>query len=38
MELGGRDACIVLEDADLDLMAANITKGGFSFMYMAHLS
>ncbi|KAF7130189.1 hypothetical protein RHSIM_Rhsim10G0195700 [Rhododendron simsii] len=26
MELGGKDACIVLEDADLDLVAANIIK------------
>ncbi|KAI5081706.1 hypothetical protein GOP47_0001449 [Adiantum capillus-veneris] len=31
MELGGKDACIVLDDADLDLAAANIIKGGFSF-------
>uniref|UniRef100_A0A9I9CJ89 NADP-dependent glyceraldehyde-3-phosphate dehydrogenase n=1 Tax=Cucumis melo TaxID=3656 RepID=A0A9I9CJ89_CUCME len=31
MELGGKDACIVLEDADLDLVAANIIKGGFSY-------
>ncbi|KAJ7535063.1 hypothetical protein O6H91_12G017100 [Diphasiastrum complanatum] len=31
MELGGKDACIVLEDADLDLAAANIVKGGFSY-------
>ncbi|CAO2201999.1 unnamed protein product [Urochloa humidicola] len=28
MELGGKDACIVL---DLDLVAANIVKGGFSY-------
>ncbi|OAY67146.1 NADP-dependent glyceraldehyde-3-phosphate dehydrogenase, partial [Ananas comosus] len=27
----GKDACIVLEDADLDLVAANIVKGGFSY-------
>lgn len=33
MELGGKDACIVLEDADLDLVAANIIKGGFSYRY-----
>ena len=33
MELGGKDACIVLEDADLDLVAANIVKGGFSYRY-----
>ncbi|KAL0001034.1 hypothetical protein SO802_014815 [Lithocarpus litseifolius] len=31
MELGGKNACIVLEDADLDLVAANIIKGGFSY-------
>ncbi|XP_019055524.1 PREDICTED: NADP-dependent glyceraldehyde-3-phosphate dehydrogenase-like [Nelumbo nucifera] len=31
MELGGKDACIVLEDADLDLVSANIIKGGFSY-------
>lgn len=31
MELGGKDACIVLEDADLDLVASNIVKGGFSY-------
>ncbi|KAG6536986.1 hypothetical protein ZIOFF_002064 [Zingiber officinale] len=31
MELGGKDACIVLEDADLDLVAANIVKGGYSY-------
>eukprot|EP00245_Coleochaete_scutata_P006407 TRINITY_DN20832_c0_g1_i1.p1 TRINITY_DN20832_c0_g1~~TRINITY_DN20832_c0_g1_i1.p1 ORF type:complete len:497 (-),score=133.70 TRINITY_DN20832_c0_g1_i1:562-2052(-) len=31
MELGGKDSCIVLEDADLDLAAANIVKGGFSY-------
>lgn len=33
MELGGKDACIVLEDADLDLVASNIVKGGFSYRY-----
>ena len=33
MELGGKDACIVLEDADLDLVASNIIKGGFSYRY-----
>ena len=33
MELGGKDACIVLEDADIDLAAANIVKGGFSYRY-----
>ncbi|KOM48743.1 NADP-dependent glyceraldehyde-3-phosphate dehydrogenase-like [Vigna umbellata] len=31
MELGGKDACIVLEDADLDLAAANMVKGAFSY-------
>jgi glyceraldehyde-3-phosphate dehydrogenase (NADP+) len=31
MELGGKDVCIVCEDADLDLAAANIIKGGFSY-------
>jgi len=31
MELGGKDACIVCEDADLALAAANIVKGGFSY-------
>lgn len=31
MELGGKDACIILEDADLDLAAVNIVKGGFSY-------
>jgi acyl-CoA reductase-like NAD-dependent aldehyde dehydrogenase len=34
MELGGKDACIVLEDADLDLVSANIVKGGFSYRYL----
>ncbi|KAL7193390.1 hypothetical protein ACSBR2_025075 [Camellia fascicularis] len=31
MELGGKDAYIVLEDADLDLVATNIIEGGFSY-------
>lgn len=31
MELGGKDACIVCEDADLDLAAKHIVKGGFSY-------
>jgi len=35
MELGGKDACIVLDDADLDLVASNIIKGGFSYRYYA---
>lgn len=31
MELGGKDACIILEDADLDLASSSIVKGGFSY-------
>ncbi|MDQ0149876.1 NADP-dependent glyceraldehyde-3-phosphate dehydrogenase [Eubacterium multiforme] len=31
MELGGKDAAIVLEDADLDLAAKNIVAGAFSY-------
>ena len=31
MELGGKDACIVCPDADLDLTAKHIIKGGFSY-------
>ncbi|CAG9462241.1 unnamed protein product [Pedinophyceae sp. YPF-701] len=31
MELGGKDVCIVLPDADLDLAAQHIVKGGFSY-------
>lgn len=31
MELGGKDACIVCHDADIDLAAKNIVKGGFSY-------
>lgn len=31
MELGGKDVAIVAADADLDLAAANIVKGGFSY-------
>lgn len=31
MELGGKDACVVCPDADLNLVAANIMKGGFSY-------
>ena len=31
MELGGKDVCVVCPDADLDLAAANIVKGGFSY-------
>eukprot|EP00878_Enallax_costatus_P004140 GHUV01004369.1.p1 GENE.GHUV01004369.1~~GHUV01004369.1.p1 ORF type:complete len:552 (+),score=134.00 GHUV01004369.1:170-1657(+) len=31
MELGGKDACIVCSDADLDLAASHIIKGGFSY-------
>ncbi|OPJ57332.1 NADP-dependent glyceraldehyde-3-phosphate dehydrogenase [Clostridium chromiireducens] len=31
MELGGKDAAIVLKDADLDLAANNIVAGGYSY-------
>lgn len=31
MELGGKDAALVLSDADLDLAAKEIVKGGFSY-------
>lgn len=31
MELGGKDAAIVLEDANLDLAASNIVSGGYSY-------
>lgn len=31
MELGGKDAAIVLSDADLELTANNIISGGFSY-------
>ncbi|KAK9818728.1 hypothetical protein WJX74_004674 [Apatococcus lobatus] len=31
MELGGKDACIVCADADIDLAAKNIVKGGYSY-------
>lgn len=31
MELGGKDACIVLPDADLSLAITAIIKGGFSY-------
>ena len=31
MELGGKDACIILYDVDLDVAAANVVKGGFSY-------
>ena len=31
MELGGKDAAIVLEDADLELTASNIVVGGYSY-------
>lgn len=31
MELGGKDAAIVLEDADLELAAMNIVAGGYSY-------
>lgn len=31
MELGGKDAAIICEDADLDLAAKHIVKGAFSY-------
>lgn len=31
LELGGKDAAIVLEDADLDFAADNIVSGGYSY-------
>lgn len=31
MELGGKDAAIVLEDSDLDLVADNIASGAYSY-------
>lgn len=31
MELGGKDVAIVCDDADLELAASNIVKGGFSY-------
>lgn len=31
LELGGKDAAIVLDDADLELTAKNIVSGGFSY-------
>ena len=31
LELGGKDAAIVLEDADLDLTAKNIVAGAFGY-------
>jgi hypothetical protein len=31
MELGGKDVCIVCADADLELAAKSIVKGGFSY-------
>jgi hypothetical protein len=33
MELGGKDVCLVLEDADLELAATHIIKGGFSYRW-----
>jgi glyceraldehyde-3-phosphate dehydrogenase (NADP+) len=37
MELGGKDCCIVLEDADLELAANNVIKGGYSYRFVAEL-
>ncbi|CAM6079290.1 unnamed protein product [Sphagnum tenellum] len=31
MELGGKDTCLVLEDADLELAATHVVKGGYSY-------
>lgn len=31
MELGGKDVCLVCADADLDLAAKSIVKGGLSY-------
>lgn len=31
MELGGKDVCIVCEDADIELAAKSIVKGGYSY-------
>ena len=31
MELGGKDACLVLPDADVRLAASAVAKGGFSY-------
>ena len=31
MELGGKDACIILPDADMALAASAVIKGGFSY-------
>jgi glyceraldehyde-3-phosphate dehydrogenase (NADP+) len=36
MELGGKDSCIILEDADLELAATNIIKGGFSYRFVTY--
>lgn len=33
MELGGKDCCLVLEDADLELAANNVIKGGYSYRF-----
>lgn len=35
MELGGKDCCLVLEDADLELAANNVIKGGYSYRFGA---
>jgi glyceraldehyde-3-phosphate dehydrogenase (NADP+) len=31
MGLGGKDTCLVLEDADLELAATHVVKGGYSY-------
>lgn len=36
MELGGKDSCIILEDADLELAATNVIKGGFSYRFVTY--
>lgn len=40
MELGGKDACIVCHDADIDLAAKNIVKVGklLQMLLCCHLS
>lgn len=38
MELGGKDVCIVCPDADLDLAATSIVKGGLSYQGQRYFS